>query len=644
MSRIKGIISKKQWIVTAICAVAVLMFFLVYAQDYLNPTTPGIDASGITEEMTAGRTYTQTIKCDEDGLSFVRIRFEIYDRFNSSRTAVRLLENDTPIQIWEIENKKLVGFYTYHALKLDSPIKDSKSKTYVLEFTTDAMPGDGIGISEASYLDGGFCIDGMETGQTICYRLSYKLPIARLFSGAAGKHVIAVVILLVALLAMSVWAMNSKMERGFIVIWCIASAIMLTSSTVFNVPDEDFHFYRSYEIATGHMMTPVDSVHGTAGSYLPFATDFDLLESGWDSFHSNSNMAMTEELSYKNYYNTATYSPLSYLPQGIGIFFTRLITKNVAAMAYAGRLVNWAVITFLLIIAIRMLPAGKEVMAMLLLMPMNVQESVSLAPDGLVMAVAAVMIAYVMKLRHQQTSKLLPGQIVILYVLAIVISLIKIVYLPFVLLYFLIPSERFGGRLKKTIQAVGIAVAVIVFGGVWLILCTRYLVHQGSDSGVQLAYVLANPIRFIIAVFRTYFENGDLFLLQAVGASLAETNVASSGIVMLIYAAFVMVKIRPKLTVYSNKMPFQRIMISVMVGGMFILITMSLYLQWTYVYENSVQGLQGRYFMPLLLPVYFILNEGKPVDDQKPSPGAAGMMALANACAGISLLFSCISG
>ena len=61
-------------------------------------------------------------------------------------------------------------------------------------------------------------------------------------------------------------------------------------------------------------------------------------------------------------------------------------------------------------------------------------------------------------------------------------------------------------------------------------------------------------------------------------------------------------------------------------------------------YENTVQGLQGRYFVPLLLPVYFILNEGKPAEGQKPTPGAVGMMAIANACAGISLLFSCISG
>jgi len=214
---------------------------------------------------------------------------------------------------------------------------------------------------------------------------------------------------------------------------------------MYNVPDEYAHFCRAYEISTGHMISEMDESGTKGGRELPFV-DTGFLTEDWQSFADSLAARLSEDVQFEAFPNTALYAPVSYIPQAIGIFVARMFTDRIAVLTYAGRMANWFCITVIIYFAMKFLPLGKEFLAAVLLMPMNLHEAFSMAPDGMVVAVSISIVAFVMYLRYIQKTQLTKAQIVLLYVLAITISLYKIVYLPFCLIYFLIPKERFGGE------------------------------------------------------------------------------------------------------------------------------------------------------------------------------------------------------
>ena len=86
------------------------------------------------------------------------------------------------------------------------------------------------------------------------------------------------------------------------------------------------------------------------------------------------------------------------------------------------------------------------------------------------------------------------------------------------------------------------------------------------------------------------------------------------------------------------------ISISVIITIIFLTYT-SLYIQWTAVYQPNIDGLQGRYFIPLLLPMYLFLTKDlrqKEHSKTTISFKSQWIVLLTNICACGSLLFACL--
>ena len=481
-----------------------------------------------------------------------------------------------------------------------------------------------------------------------------------LTGGAAAFHTAVVLVLIAGALAALPFLQKLSVEKNFLVIWTLLSMVYMFSGTVFKAPDETGHFYRSYEISVGGVVSEVQEGTGQGGRELPLDVDLTLLENSWQSFSDNKGMTLTENEPFLVFTNLSLYCPVSYLPQSAGIFIARQLTDNVAVIAYAGRIANWLVITLTLFFAIKVMPMKKELLLLFSLLPMNIYESTSLAPDGLVVAVAFLMFAYVLHLRFVQKDKLKFGQYVLLYVMALAISLLKIVYLPICMIYFLIPAERFGSTAKKLIHAAVMALLAVGSNLVWLMICKKFLTIPGTDSNEQLRYILSDPLNYVVVMVRTAVHNAVRWGLMMIGGYLGALNIETSKLLALVYLLMLFIafidlprviawrKAKKSGDTAEKTVISENVIFGVIVFAIIMLINASIYIQWTPPHSDMIKGIQGRYFIALLPPLYFALHNPAKVfkseqhDNSLVTVSAEYVILFINVCAGIDVLLACL--
>lgn len=639
------------FIAPLIALVFSLSYFIVKSDDFLTTQSKEAPKTVALPEILSGQKYLQEIHSDNNGLKKISLLMATFRRTNHSNVFISLLDSEeNVISKWQLKGS-LIRDNDFQTLVLDDSIPDSKNKTYYLSITSDAVAGNGITVWSSNKQGAkGLSLNGSDLSKTLCFRLVYRHPYSELFSRANGFHVMVIITLAYLLFALLPRLSRIRIEHAFLILWILLSSMYLFSATPFQVPDEQGHFFRSYEISYGHMKSEFNEKSGGGGRELPSGVrNFTLLKNNWQSFSDNRGLDVGNDMVFIRFNSEALYSPVSYMPQSIGIFVARHLTTNLAAIVYSGRLFSWIYVTLLLYAAIRIIPVGKEILALIALMPMNIHEAVSLASDGQIVAVSMLMIAIVIFLRHVSTERMKVWQYVLLYFLALEISLLKIVYLPFILLYLLIPVSCFGSRKSKWWHIAAIVMLSVASNLIWLKTCSEFLSHSriGADTGAQIEYLIYHPFNYAVVLARTLFNFGASFLETMVGSRLAWLNVVTVSILIQFYICVLAYKFIVNRTKINVSGVLENGLFWVIVFSVIILVATSLYVHWSPVYSNQVSGIQGRYFISLLLPLYFAINNPGGLlnscnNTTVLSVGIASFVTCINVCACISLLFFCM--
>ena len=689
--------NRRRWALLLGLLLLLVLFFVADIDERSVVSVEIPDGEGITEEITKGCRVVQTLPFqEENGVSenghpggrpdMISVCFFTFQRSNCSTLTVRLLEDGKEMERWETDSRRLEdgAFYPFR-MKNDWEVQ--AGKTYQLELSSDAQPGQGVAawVNQSSGVGG--LLEGRPDGMTDETSLRFRLTFRQinwgwwawvgLFYIACSGILLAVGsgMLLNAEKKTGKQRKTERTERQFLVFWIGFSLLFAFSNTLFNVPDEIAHFYRAFEIAQGHVSSILDESAFIVGRELPIGGDLNVLRESWPSFMGNLGVRESSEPVFRSFFNTALYAPVSYLPQAAGIAAARLVTDRLALIAYSGRFFNWLLITVLLWGSVRILPRGKRFTVLFLLMPMNLQEAFSLAPDGMTTALAVFMAALVMALREKwrmaggemESGEISVGKresggekaytqkgyskkglgkkgiLAVLYGLAIVISLHKIVYLPLCLMYLLVPDEVFGGKKKKVLHGFFMAILVSAVSLLWLSHCGGFMVKQGTDGALQLQYILSHPFQYLLTVLRSLtWLSGD-WLEGMAGRHLAWLNVAVPELLIMAMLGRIFLELASDGT-RGQSAPLERGILIFMVSSIVILICPSLYMQWTPLYSLNVEGIQGRYFLPLLLPLYMAVwprESGGVMREKLCTFGDGVLLTAINLTGCLELLLSC---
>ena len=421
--------------------------------------------------------------------------------------------------------------------------------------------------------------------------------------------VLIIVKLILAFLIYKFDAKKMKIENQFLVIFLIFGILFLVAIPISKIPDELTHFLRTYEISKGHVFSQVDKKTKNGGRVLPT----NLKKVNVKNYKQELKVFEIKENSKKEFIpfsNTALYSPICYIPQIIGMSIGNLLNTSLIIKAYLGRIVNFIVFMAIMYFSIKYIPFKKNLLFFISLLPITIQEAVSLAPDALTIASVSALISFVLYMKYTKNGLMSKKEKIIMIILPIIIAMCKIVYLPVCLLLFMIPKERFKSNKNKIVSISILALIVIILNLMWTAKVSIYLQAgmHGSNSSEQIKFILTHPIKYVAILFKTFELYGDFHIFNMMGRQLSYMDV-------YVYAPYIYISILILISLLfirdndvkkiEKKYIFLMIFI---ILSILLLIYTSIYIQWSSYKLDYVDGVQGRYYIPILLLVGLILS------------------------------------
>jgi uncharacterized membrane protein len=385
-------------------------------------------------------------------------------------------------------------------------------------------------------------------------------------------------------------------------------------------------FARAFQVAHGHLLPQEIQWGGKGKSYggvVP-TTAWNLYVHAGADLGSNPAEPAPIVLSPKDYQelgakpfddgtrttvwftNTAAYSPVPYAPAVIGVWMAEVFHLNLSS-----GLTLMAVLSFLSFVAAAYLALFvlrkyrlKWLVFSLALIPPALFQMSTITADALTNGLALLFFALFAKSVLMKT-RLNRWESVIFIASAIALPLGKPTYVLLTVLLLFVRLDKFGFSLRvaRVAKWAGMAVSVALWA-LWTALSgntANVLSFYRSDYATstfgtlpQIKETIAHPIEFVKAVARTFVYRDNFYFENLLGSS----NVQVPGSAMLLSGIGVLLTAGISDRLSTTKR--QLVALIIVTSLSFVAIFATLYVSFTPVGYYLIDGVQGRYFFPLL--------------------------------------------
>lgn len=307
-----------------------------------------------------------------------------------------------------------------------------------------------------------------------------------------------------------------------------------------------------------------------------------------------------------------TSANIAYLPMTIGYFAAKTVGLPFSVAFRVGKIFNLLLYILLVAYAIKLLKIGKRVLMVIALFPVMIFLASEYSYDAAVFGGITVSLAIIINLLVDKKEKVTFKKLLVMLVAMMFACSAKAIYSPLLLLFVLIPNDRFDTKKKAKILKIGIILISVFLLAAGVLGTTGGMVSgdaRGGNTSVsgQLASIFRSPVDFLVLLKR---QAVDQFYRYMVGPSIISFSYASEGdfsnLYFLLFTVFVFVGITD--TNEKNLQKNKKICSAVLISAVAVLIWVALYLTFTPVGEQHVNGVQPRYFIPLLLPLVLCLQ------------------------------------
>lgn len=410
-------------------------------------------------------------------------------------------------------------------------------------------------------------------------------------------------------------------QKIFLVLALIYGLCFLASVGPFMVADEPSHFYRAFQVSDGLI-----GWEGGVG-YIPQSvntTSHNFVRT-YDGKHMLHDIKLSFETPLNNNDRTyigslkvnpstipiANYSAIPYLAVAFVILVGKFFNTSPLALMYLGRLANLLVWILLTYLAIKITPVHKWAFLVLALMPMTLIQAASISADSLTIGISFLFVAFIFKLAFDDNKKVINKvDIALIFLMMILLVLSKNAYVFLMLLILMIPSYKFGGNKKRFLTYI---IAFALFSTVIAYSFNLGGIVGSSNSNpdprlVQgeansMSDIISDPLGFAslcLGTFITYH-----FYINSFVGTLCWTDSFRVFDWRILYFIFLlMVSLMDKTYIKIRKRD------KLIMAGIVVLFTggliLSSYLHMTGKGSSLLNGIQGRYFIPIA-PLFCLL-------------------------------------
>lgn len=342
----------------------------------------------------------------------------------------------------------------------------------------------------------------------------------------------------------------------------------------------------------------------------------------------------------KRYYpdQLLSFVSLGYTPSAVGLWVGRLLHLPLAATVVLGRIFNLLTYCTVCFIAIRISPVKKVLFAVVSLIPENIFLAANYSYDPWLTSMILLGIAVLFREMWGNDGPLEFSRVAIASLILFLGLGVKAVYFPIIGLFFLMPSSKFADKSQRFRYYL----FVVLFGlFVLASFAMPFLFNVGvgaetgdqrggsdvSSSG-QLAFILGNPVRyamilkafFVAVFFNPIYASGYLFSFSylsnssPVELSLTSFNNPAVNLVPVLFLIGIALFDNEDGGAWRHAGKGSTAWAAVIYLGTYILVATALYISFTPVGHETVNGCQLRYQLPILAPMLAVLlNYGKPL-------------------------------
>lgn len=412
------------------------------------------------------------------------------------------------------------------------------------------------------------------------------------------------------------WRTLSEFHNLYLIVAGIFGTAFLILTPPFGVGDETTHFERTYEIASGQWF----GADGLPAGFLQFRDSaFDKVLEG-DPFTASEITALTEiemqqdeivpypnplrkVLRINNPINYAHLAPI--MASGLAL------NLNPFWIFYLCRFASLVIGLLLIRFAIKTLPFQKHSLTLIALFPTTIFFFAGINVESVMIGLAFLYFALVVRHSVVQTHKITQRDILILACIAFFIGQFKAAYFLLPLFAILIPQARF-----HSVQQRIIVLALVFFPAFmatlgWSMIAKEIMIGDFAyatgggtyvQPGEQLAFVFADLFRFFGILLSTVFETDLLpYSWASMLGILGWTNIPLHPLVygtlgLTVFLCWFSGEKAPNTLTGTGPISLQVTIFTASIGITLCL----LYLQWTGVGGPTVEGFQGRYIIPVL--------------------------------------------
>lgn len=418
-----------------------------------------------------------------------------------------------------------------------------------------------------------------------------------------------------------------KSEWLFLALLLAFSIIFCFIFPPFTVPDEGHHFFSTYWLVDS---LPFNGRVINGDTFLVRDIDLNLYRGPFtgttinsDSFSSiihnfslfgNGKLVPFSEFSFSLGGENVTAKIGSVIGFQIGLF----LGLGAFPAFYMGRIGSALFFSICAFYAYRIAPRGKSIIVFVSLLPMTLHLAASYSYDSGIIAYSLLLFACLMRGFFGDQQSLGNKEIIFYLVISAFLAPCKVIYSGLVLLGLFVPLSKFEdekiGRISKflLIFAVVVSVLALRIASVSSLVSQSSGASRGQETGqfYSVSDIVLHPKNSFLVFCRTLDSLGDFYWETTLGYSLGwfQENLRFPAFFMIPYLFFGFIccldsEDEPAFLSSSCSILFIIAFVLAALGSI-----VSMWVGWTFNYENVIQGVQGRYFLPALPALLFGLR------------------------------------